>query len=91
MALYYLALKPLHDDGSLLAAIDAVLEDGRRRGRAVGGALGNTEPPDVATGAAVAASLENLVPNAMGRMIPVVSLLLRLMPTETGAARKGLS
>ncbi|EUA91361.1 hypothetical protein I551_2197 [Mycobacterium ulcerans str. Harvey] len=32
LVLYYAALRPLHDDGSLLTAIDAVLADGRRRG-----------------------------------------------------------
>jgi len=82
LALYYCALQPLHDDGSLLAAIDAVLSDGRRRGVAVSGALGSTDLPGADTAAAVKASLDNLVPNAMGRMIPVVSLLLRLMPIE---------
>lgn len=81
LALYYTALQPRHDDGSLLAAVDTVLEDGRRRGRAISGALGRTDLPGADTSAAVRASLENLVPNAMGRMIPVVSLLLRLMPS----------
>ncbi|MCX2930995.1 hypothetical protein ORI20_11960 [Mycobacterium sp. CVI_P3] len=88
LALYYTALQPLHDDGTLLTAIDAVLADGERRGRAVSGALGATEPPAPETAAAVTASLQNLVPNAMGRMIPVVSLLLRLMPT-TDSTRTG--
>lgn len=82
LALYYTALRPLHDDGSLLTTIDGVVEDGRRRGVAVSGALGDTGLPDIDTAAAIQTSLENLVPNAMGRMIPVVSLLLRLMPTE---------
>ncbi|GJO02340.1 hypothetical protein NJB1907f44_35210 [Mycobacterium marinum] len=82
LVLYYAALRPLHDDGSLLTAIDAVLADGRRRGVTVSGALGPTELPDPETAAAVKDSLENLVPNAMGRMIPVVSLLLNMMPTE---------
>ncbi len=83
LALYHALLQPLHDDGSLFGAIDAVLEDGRRRGIAVSGALGSTDLPDPDTAAAVKASLDNLVPNAMGRMIPVVSLLLRSMPIET--------
>jgi hypothetical protein len=34
---------------------------------------------------------ENLLPNAMGRMIPVVSLLLRLMPIETDGTPNGQS
>lgn len=89
LALYSAALQPLHDDGSLFVAIDAVLEDGRRRGRSVSGALGRTATPSADTAAAVKASLENLVPNAMGRMIPVVSLLLRLMPIETESVPNG--
>lgn len=89
LALYYTALQPLHDDGTLLTAIDAVLADGQRRGLAVSGALGSTEFPAPETAAAVRASLRNLVPNAMGRMIPVVSLLLRLMPTANGNTRIG--
>lgn len=91
LALYYAVLQPLHDDGTLVAAIDAVLEDGRRRGHAVSGALGDTRLPDADTAAAVRASLENLVPNAMGRMIPVVSLLLHLMPAATPDTPSGHS
>lgn len=86
LVLYQAALQPLHDNGSLFEAIDAVLEEGKQRGRAVSGALGDTDLPDAETAAAVKASLDNLVPNAMGRMIPVVSLLLRLMPIEIGRA-----
>ncbi|KZS74974.1 hypothetical protein A4G29_02395 [Mycobacterium kansasii] len=87
LVLYYTALQPLHDNGSLLAAIDAVIADGRRRGHAVSGALGNTDLPDAEIATAIRDSLENLVPNAMARMIPVVSLLLRLLPRETDNAR----
>jgi hypothetical protein len=86
LVLYQAALQPLHDNGSLFEAIDAVLEEGKQRGRAVSGALGETGLPDAETAAAVKASLDNLVPNAMGRMIPVVSLLLGLMPIEIGRA-----
>ncbi len=45
-------------------------------------ALGDTPEPSEETRRGVLESLENLVPNAMGRMIPVVSLLKRLMPTD---------
>jgi hypothetical protein len=86
LTLYYAVLQPRHDDGSLLVAIDRVLEDGRWRGQAVSGALGRTDLPDADTAAAVKASLDNLVPNAMGRMIPVVSLLLRVMPIDADSA-----
>ncbi|WP_205873409.1 hypothetical protein [Mycobacterium camsae] len=80
LVLYYAALQPLHDSGSLLAAVDAVVEDGRRRGVAVSGALGSTGLPDASTTTAVRTSLERLIPHAMGRMIPIVSLLLRMLP-----------
>lgn len=80
LVLYYAALQPLHDSGSLLAAVDSVVEDGRRRGAALSGALGPTGLPDAGTAAAVRISLEQLIPHAMGRMVPVVSLLLRMLP-----------
>jgi hypothetical protein len=44
-------------------------------------ALGDTPEPGEETRRGVLESLENLVPNAMGRMIPVVSLLKRMMRT----------
>jgi hypothetical protein len=88
LVLYYAALQPLHDSGSLLAAVDCVVQDGRRRGAAVSGALGPTGLPDVSTAAALRTSLEQLIPHAMGRMIPVVSLLLRMLPVgPTGNIR----
>jgi hypothetical protein len=80
LVLYYAALQPLHDSGSLLTAVDSVVEDGRRRGAAISGSLGATGLPDVSTTAAVRTSLEQLIPQAMGRMIPVVSLLLQMLP-----------
>ncbi|MDP7724301.1 hypothetical protein [Mycobacterium sp. TY814] len=80
LVLYYAALQPLHDSGSLLTAVDCVVDDARRRGVTVSGALGRTGLPEPATTAAVRASLEQLIPHAMGRMIPVVSLLLRMLP-----------
>ncbi len=43
-------------------------------------ALGDTAEPSEETRRGVLESLENLVPNAMGRMIPVVSLLKQMMP-----------
>jgi len=38
--------------------------------------------PSEETSRGVLESLENLVPNAMGRMIPVVSLLKQMMPAS---------
>ncbi len=81
LSLYWTILAPLHDDGRLADCIDAVLEDGRKRGSRMAAALGATPKPAEETRRGVLESLENLVPNAMGRMIPVVSLLKRMMPT----------
>lgn len=76
--------QPRHGNSSPPAAVDAVLADGRQRGHAVSGALGTTGLPDAETATAIRDSLENRVPNAMARMIPVMSLLLRLMPAPDG-------
>lgn len=81
LSLYWTILAPLHDDGRLADCIDAVLEDGRERGSRMAAALGATPEPAEETRRGVLESLENLVPNAMGRMIPVVSLLKKMMPT----------
>lgn len=80
LSLYYLALTPLHDNGTLMRAIDAVIADGYRRGTMLSGALGATKLPKEETMAKIRHSLNMLIPGAMGRMIPVVTLLKRLMP-----------
>ena len=82
LALYWTILAPLHENGQLTACVEAVLEDGRLRGNRLSAALGNTPDPPDETRQDVLKSLENLVPNAMGRMIPVVSLLKRSMPAS---------
>ena len=82
LSLYWTILAPLHDDGRLADCIDAVLEDGRKRGGRMAAALGATPEPAAETRRDVLESLEDLVPNAMGRMIPVVSLLKQMMPTD---------
>lgn len=82
LALYWTILAPLHNDGRLAACIDAVLDDGAKRGSRMAAALADTPEPAEETRRAILDSLENLVPNAMGRMIPVVSLLGRMMPTD---------
>jgi hypothetical protein len=85
LSLYWTILAPLHDDGRLATCIDAVLEDGRERGGRMAAALGDTPEPSEETRQGVLESLENLVPNAMGRMIPVVSLLKQMMPASDSA------
>lgn len=80
LSLSYAVLRPLHDDGRLRAPGDAVLEDGMTRGKRLASRMGDfgMPPPDVAK--AVHGPIENIVSNAMGRMIPIVSLLLRMLP-----------
>ncbi len=80
LSLYWTILAPIHNDGRLATCIDTVLEDGRERGGRMAAALGDTPEPSQETRRGVLESLENLVPNAMGRMIPVVSLLKKMMP-----------
>lgn len=79
LSLYFTALKPLHDDGRLFSAADAVLTDGRVRGQRLVSRLGDTGLPPETVRAAVREPIEILVPQAMGRMIPVVSLLQRML------------
>lgn len=81
LALYWSILAPIHENGELGKCIDAVLEDGKMRGHRLNTVLGNSPDPPDETRKGVIKSLENLVPNAMGRMIPVVSLLKRMLPS----------
>ena len=85
LSLYWTILAPLHDDGRLATCIDAVLEDGRERGGRMAAALGDTPEPSEETLQGVLDSLEYLVPNAMGRMFPVVCLLKQMMPASDSA------
>lgn len=80
LSLYLTALKPLHDDGRLLAAVDRVLAEGQQRGTVLAAHLADRPVPDADAAQFVAETLNLLVPHAMGRMIPVVSLLSVLMP-----------
>jgi len=79
LSLYFTALKPLHDDGRLFSAVDAVLADGRNRGRRLVSKLGDNGLPPETVRTSVRKPIETLVPHAMGRMIPVVSLLQRML------------
>ncbi len=82
LALYWTIIAPFHENGQLAACVEAILEDGRLRGNRLTASLGNTPDPPDETRQGVLESLEYLVPNAMGRMIPVVSLLKRSMPAS---------
>ena len=80
LALYWTSLAAVHDDGRLHAAIAAALSDGYARGRRLATLLGPTSDPVGQTRDGVTEVLENLIPNAMGRMMPVVALLQKMMP-----------
>lgn len=82
LALYWTILAPFHENGQLTACVEAILKDGLLRGNRLSVSLGNTPDPPDETRESVLISLENLIPNAMGRMIPVVSLLKRSMPAS---------
>ena len=80
LSLYWASLAPLHEDGRLRGAIDAVLRDGEARGQRLATLLESTTDPAEDTRRNVQSVLGNLIPNAMGRMIPVVALLKKMMP-----------
>ena len=82
LSLYWSCVAPFHEDGRLRASIDAVLEEGTARGRRLASLLAPTPDPTSEAREGVLRVLENLVPNAMGRMIPVVALLKKMMPDE---------
>ncbi len=83
LTLYWMIVAPYDADERLAGFIDAVLEDGRRRGLRLVRMLGDTQLPTQETREGVEESLATLVPGAMGRMIPVVSLIKRSMPEHT--------
>jgi hypothetical protein len=83
LSLYWACLAPLHEDGRLRGAIDAVLRDGEARGQRLSTLLGPTPDPAEETRRGVESVLGNLIPNAMGRMIPVVALLQAMMPADS--------
>lgn len=80
LSLYWSGLAPFHEDGRLRRAIDTALNDGAARGRRLAQLLGPTPDPSDVARQGIRDVLENLVPNAMGRMMPVVALLQGMMP-----------
>ncbi len=82
LALYWTLLAPLHESGALRAAVETVLAEGHERGRRLAAHLGDVGEAEPETVRGVREVLENLVPNAMGRMIPVVALLTAALPSE---------
>lgn len=85
LSLYWSGLAPMHEDGRLRASIKAVLDDAAERGLRLATLLGKTPEPSDEARVGVREVLENLVPNAMGRMMPVVALLQNMMPDPSPA------
>ncbi|EEE36057.1 hypothetical protein RKLH11_3658 [Rhodobacteraceae bacterium KLH11] len=80
LSLYLTALQPLHDDGRLFAAVDRVWAEGNHSGARLAQHLADIPDPSPEAAGFVRETLDMLVPHAMGRMIPVVSLLTRMLP-----------
>lgn len=80
LSLYWSGLAHFHEDGRLRRVIDTALNDGAARGRRLAQLLGPTPDPSDVARQGIRDVLENLVPNAMGRMMPVVALLQGMMP-----------
>ncbi len=79
LTIYWTLLAPLHENGALIKAVHEVLAEGQRRGDQLIHLLGNPERPSYEIIEEVRKTLELLVPGAMGRMIPVVSLLKQML------------
>ena len=82
LALYWTSLAPLDADGRLGECIAAVLDAGRDRAKALAGHLDGQGEIDASNRTALAATLDDFVRNAIGRMIPVVSLLKHSFPDD---------
>lgn len=80
--LYRSVIAPLDADGRLAACIDAVIADGRLRGALLASRLATGREPQGVARAATIATLEDFYENAIARMIPVVGLLKKAMPSS---------
>lgn len=80
--LYRSVIAPLDGDGRLADSIDAVIADGRSRGALLVSRLATVSEPKGEARAATVATLEDFYENAIARMIPVVGLLKKAMPTS---------
>lgn len=80
--LYRSVIAPLDEDGRLAASIDAVIADGRSRGALLAPRLAAASEPQGEARTATIATLEDFYENAIARMIPVVGLLKKAMPSS---------
>ena len=82
LALYWTSIAPLDADGRLGEYIAALLAEGRSRAHNLAGHLDGYGEVDASIRAALEAAMEDFVRNAIGRMIPVVTLLRRSFPED---------
>lgn len=82
LALYWASIAPLDADGRLGEHIAAVLVEGQRRAQGLAGDLDGQGGADASNRAALEAILDDFIRNAIGRMIPVVSLLKQSFPED---------
>jgi hypothetical protein len=81
LALYWTAIAPLDANGDLHRCIDSVLADARARGAMLAARADRSLLLPQASLASVESTLEDFCSNAISRMIPVVSLLRKCMPS----------
>ena len=81
LALYWTAIAPLDANGDLHRCIDSVLADARARGATLAARADRSLQLPQASLASVESTLEDFCSNAISRMIPVVSLLRKRMPS----------
>ncbi len=81
LALYWALIAPLDDNGNLHRSIDKVLSNGRARGARLAKVLDQSVQAPEASRDEIEAVLDDFCRNAISRMIPVVSLLKKTMPS----------
>ncbi|MEM9683698.1 MAG: hypothetical protein AAF942_10575 [Pseudomonadota bacterium] len=81
LGLYWALVAPLDADGQLDASVDAVLDDGKARGGVLAAEAGIADGPPADAAVALEATLDDFCRNAISRMIPVVALLRKAMPS----------
>jgi len=82
LALYWTSIAPLDADGRLGEYIATLLAEGRSRAHNLAGHLDGHGEVDASVRAALEMTMEDFVRNAIGRMIPVVTLLRRSFPED---------
>ena len=82
LALYWTLIAPLDANGELHRCTDVIFTNGQAAGARLAGAIGQTQQPPEASRAQIETTLDDFCRNAISRMIPVVSLLKKVMPAS---------